>query len=152
VALTAADGWAGDQYVVYRNDDKVCMDATIEGDTEGDVAELTMALSSWASQSPKGTAEASTKDGKVSFHSCDPGKDAKAVGNDVTPDTLALPVIRTDTYTQAISDDATPKQAACFADGVIAKFTLDQLNDPKGTFVNSAAGQQVIAGLTEECR
>lgn len=150
-ALAAVDGWGGDQYVVYREDDVVCMDATIEGDTPEDEAELAKALGEWAAKSPKGTAEVTNEGGAVQFHSCDPGKDAKAVGEEVTPDFLGLPVTRTDLFTSGIEDDATPKQAACFANGIIDAFTIDQLNDPKGAFVNSQEGQVLIAGVRDTC-
>jgi hypothetical protein len=151
IALGATDGWGGDQYVVYRQDDRVCLDAKIVGDTPKDEDQLRDALATWASKSPKGTAEVTEGDGGVRFHSCDPGKDAKPAGKDVTPDTLALPVIRTDIYTQAIEADQTPKQAGCFANGVIEQFTVDQLNDPKGNFLGSDEGQQRLADLRSRC-
>lgn len=151
IALAATDGWGGDQYVVYRQDDKVCMNATIEGDTPEDEQQMADALNAWAAKSPKGTAEVTTEDDAVQFHSCDPGKDAKPVGNEVTPDTLGLPVTRTDVYTEAIGADQTPKQSACFANGVIKAFTIDQLNDPKGAFIRSQAGQRLLAGLRSTC-
>ncbi len=150
-ALGATDGWGGDQYVVYRQDDKVCLNARIVGDTPKDEDQLRDALATWASKSPKGTAEVTAGADGVRFRSCDPGKDAKPAGKDVTPDTLALPVIRTDIYTQAIEADQTPKQAACFANGVIEQFTVDQLNDPKGNFLGSDEGQQRLADLRSRC-
>jgi hypothetical protein len=150
-ALKATDGWAGDQYVVYRDDDQVCLDAKVEGDTPEDVDELAQALTVWTAQSPKGTASVETVDGAVDFHSCDPGKDAKAVGTEVTPDLLAVPVVRTQVYTQALEAKRTPKEAACYANGIVTAFTLDQINDPKGEFLNSKAGQQKILELSQEC-
>jgi hypothetical protein len=151
LALGAVDGWGGDQYVVYRQDGKVCLDATIQGDQEDDVAELAGALDAWAKQSPEGTAEVDADGGEVHFSSCDPGKDAKAVGREVTPDLLALPVVRTQLYSQAIEADQTPKQASCYANGIVTAFTLDQLNDPEGEYIQSRAGQQKILDITQEC-
>lgn len=151
-ALKAVDGWGGDQYVVYRQDDKVCMDATIEGDTPEDEAELAKALGEWAAKSPKGTAEVTNEDDAVQFHSCDPGKDAKSAGNEVTPDTLGLPVTRTDVYTSSIEQDASPKQSACYANGVIDAFTVAQLEDPKGAFILSDEGQLILENLRRTCQ
>lgn len=150
-ALKATDGWAGDQYVVYRDGDKVCFDAEVEGDEPSDVTELAAALQVWAGQSPKGTAEVESDEDSVELHSCDPGKDAKAVGKEVTPDTLALPVVRTQLYLQALDADRSPKQAACFANGFVDTFTLDQINDPKGTYLESDEGQKKILELTSSC-
>jgi len=151
IALAATDGWGGDQYVVYREDDKVCMNATIEGDKPEDEKQMADALTAWAAKSPKGTAEVTTEDDAVQFHSCDPGKDAKPVGKEITPDILGLPVTRTDIYTEAIAGDQTPKQSACFANAVIDAFTFDQLQDPKGAFVSSDEGQRILAGIRQTC-
>ena len=151
VALKAADGWGGDQYVVYRKDDKVCLNATIQGDTEADTTELAAALGSWAQKSAEGTAEVTNEDGAVQFRSCDPGKEAEGSGEEVTPDLLTLPVVRTQVYTQAIQADRTPKQAKCYANGIVEAFSIDQLNDPEGAEVNSKAGQQKIEGIGQEC-
>lgn len=150
-ALAATDGWGGDQYVVYRQDGKVCLDATIEGDTPDDTKELATALGEWAAKSPKGTTAVTSDTGEVQFHSCDPGTKAKAVGTKVTPDLLTLPVTRTELYVQAMKADKTPKESACFANGVVDKFTLSQLSDPDGAFLNSTAGQQIISELRLTC-
>jgi len=147
-ALAAVDGWGGDQYVVYREDDQVCMDATIEGDTPEDEAQLADALGKWAAKSPKGTASVTTEDEAVQFHSCDPGKDAKAVGDEVTPEILGLPVTRTDVFSDAIDNDATPKQAACYANGIIDAFTLDQIS---GTYPGTAEGKAVLRQVQNTC-
>ncbi|WP_421117850.1 hypothetical protein ACE2AJ_10410 [Aquihabitans daechungensis] len=151
VALAATDGWGGDQYVVYREDDKVCLNATIEGDTPEDEKQMADALTAWAAKSPTGTAEVTNEDEAVQFHSCDPGKDAKAVGKEVTPEVLALPVTRTDIYTQAIAGDRTPKESACFANGVVDAFTAAQLQDPEGAFVSSDEGQRILTGIRSTC-
>ncbi len=151
VALVAVDGWGGDQYVVYRDDDTVCLNATIEGDTPEDEQQLADALGAWAAKSPKGTAEVTSDDGAVQFRSCDPGKDAEPIGDEITPDILGLPVTRTDIYTDAIDGDRTPKESACFANGVIGAFTFGQLQDPKGTFVNSDEGQQILTDVRSAC-
>jgi hypothetical protein len=34
---------------------------------------------------------------------------------------------------------------------VIKAFTIDQLNDPKGAFIRSQAGQRLLAGLRSTC-
>lgn len=151
MALAATDGWGGDRYVVYRQDGKVCLNATVQGDTPDDVDQMAKALGAWAAKSPKGTAEVNTSDGAVQFHSCDPGKDAKAVGGKVTPDLLALPVTRTQLYTQATEAKRSPKQARCFANGVVERFTLAQIQDPDGTFIQSADGQRILQELRSTC-
>jgi hypothetical protein len=151
LAMKAVDGWGGDRYVVYRQDDEVCLDATVQGDEESDVAELAGALATWVDQSPEGTAEVDADGGEVHFQSCDPGKDAEAVGTEVTPDLLALPVVRTQLYSQAIEGGSTPEQASCYGNGIATAFTLDQLNDPEGEYIRSKPGQQKILDITQDC-
>lgn len=150
LALGATDGWGGDRYVVYREDEKVCIAIAAKGDTAKDTEQLANAAGAWASRSAKGTAEAKVVDGEVRLRSCDPGTSAKSAGN-VSTDLLVLPVSRTQLYIQALQADRTPAESACFANGVVDAFTLDQLNDPKGTYINSAAGQQALEKLRTTC-
>ncbi|MGH9138986.1 MAG: hypothetical protein ACRD0G_18395 [Acidimicrobiales bacterium] len=47
------DGWGGDSYVAWRNDDGTsCVRANAIGDSDGDTAELRDALSDWAAAPP----------------------------------------------------------------------------------------------------
>ena len=151
VALQATDGWGGDASVAYRKGDQVCFDAAIAADTPEDLAQLSKALTDWSAKSPKGTSSATTEGDQVRFQSCDPGKEAEAVGNKVTTDLLALPTTRTDIYTQGILADRTPAESQCFADGAIGRFTFDQLSDPKGAYIRSDAGQMILGELRAQC-
>lgn len=151
VALEAVDGWGGDAYVAYRKDDRVCVDVAYEGDTQEDVDELAAALVEWVGKSPEGTASASNEDGRISFSSCDPGKDAKPASDEVSPDILGVPVTRTQIYVSGLEGEATPKQSSCFAQGVIERFTTEQLTDPEGAFIASDEGQQVLLELRDAC-
>jgi hypothetical protein len=151
LALAATDGWGGDQYVVYRQDDKVCLDAVVEGDTEADTDQLAKALGTWTTKSAEGSAKVATEDGAVQFTSCDPGKDAKSSGGEVSPNLLSLPVTRTQVYTQGLAADRSPTESKCYANGVIERFTFSQLSDPDGAFVNSAEGQRLLEELRTTC-
>lgn len=151
VALEATDGWGGDAYVAYRKDDRVCIDIAYEGDTDEDTTEMAEALLTWVSKSPKGTASAANEDGRVTFSSCDPGKDAKAASDEVNPQILGIPVSRTQVYASGLEGDATPKQSSCFAQGVIERFSTEQLTDPDGTFISSDEGQQILLDLRTAC-
>jgi hypothetical protein len=51
-AFAAADGWAGDWYVVWKDGNASCMRATIEMDGAGEADELRDALESWADDQP----------------------------------------------------------------------------------------------------
>lgn len=151
IALGATDGWGGDEYVLYRTGDTVCLDAVIATDTETDRGELEKALGAWAAKSPKDTAKVSADGDRIQFQSCDPGKDAKSASSEVTPDLLTLPVTRTILYSQAIEAGRDKDEAACFGNGVIKRFTFSQLNDPEGAFIQSAKGQQILQEIRTEC-
>jgi len=152
VALAATDGWGGDAYVVYRQDDRVCVDIAATGDTEADTTQLGEALVTWVGQSPEDTASAKNEDGRITFTSCDPGADAEGDGADVSPDILAIPVTRSQLYASTLEQDATAEQSSCFAQGVIERFSTEQLTDPDGTFAQSAEGQQILRDLGAACR
>src|SRR5690606_33247962 len=76
VALEATDGLGSDGYVVFRQDDKVCVQLRSEGDTEADLSELGEALIAWVGKAPPDTASVEVVDGQVRFESCDPGAEA----------------------------------------------------------------------------
>lgn len=151
VALEAVDGWGGDEYVVYRVDDRVCVRAAFEGDGAENTAELQEALTAWASQSPDGTASAERSSDGVLLQSCDPGEDADPVGGEGASDLLLLPVTRTDVFTQAIEADRTAAQSRCYAEGVVGAFSWDELSDPDGAALSSPEGQRRLSALGADC-
>lgn len=128
VALTATDGITADGYVNYRQDGVVCVSAVAEAG-ESDLDELTSALQQWAAKSPEGSADVTASDGRVTFRSCDPGKDVTGLGT-VSIDLLLFPAIRTDAYVAWIDDGATEEQAACFSQGLVEEFTVEEIADP----------------------
>ena len=151
VALDAVDGWGGDRYVVYREDDAVCVSMAAEGDGADQTNELADALTVWAGMSPEKSASVEKEGDGVVLRSCDPGKDAPAVGDEASSELLVLPVTRTDVYTQALQAGRTPAQARCYADGVLEALTFEQISDPEGAFVSSSEGQQVLVGIAQGC-
>ncbi|MFN8017524.1 MAG: hypothetical protein U0P45_05320 [Acidimicrobiales bacterium] len=150
-ALAATDGWGGDQYVVYRQDDQVCVDVVVRGDDAKETDQMVGALREWGSKSPKGTTEVTRTPRQVKLHSCDPGKEAKASGNGASMDLLSLPVTRTQLYTQALDQGQSTKVAACWSQGVIDAFSYDQLSDPDGAYIQSAEGQRKLVGVRQRC-
>lgn len=148
VALEAADGLGSDGYVVFRQDDRVCVRAHAEGDAETDVAELQAALTAWVAKSPADTASVEEVDGEVRFESCDPGADAEGAGT-VAVDLLQLPVLRTQLYGQVIDGGGTDEQARCFAHGIIERFTFAQISDD--AYLGSPEGQQALAEVQGGC-
>ena len=60
VALTATDGWGGDEVVVYEHDGRTCARGRVAGDTPADADELRTALSAWAASACSAAAPASS--------------------------------------------------------------------------------------------
>jgi hypothetical protein len=148
-ALAAADGWGGDEYVVYRADERVCVGMQIEGDDPAESTQISDALEQWAAQSPEGTTQLSVDGSQVLFETCDPGPDAEAVGDGASPDVLALPTARTFFYGQALAGGNTPDVALCFATAMVERLAVDQLN---GAFVQSDDGVALVGQVIRSCQ
>jgi hypothetical protein len=56
-AEAAADGWGGDRYVAWRNGNQTCVRATVLMDTPEHTAELSQALTQWATANPGAVVE-----------------------------------------------------------------------------------------------
>jgi hypothetical protein len=65
----AIQGWGGDAYVVWREDDRTCARGTFVGDTDQDTQELADALTAWAADQDDAQVDPIT-DGAVTFTSC----------------------------------------------------------------------------------
>ncbi len=148
-ALVATDGLGADGYTVYRENKKVCVRASAEGDTPGDLMQLAVALQAWVAKSAPGTAKFEIVGAEARLQSCDPGAAAKAAGK-VTEALLSLPIARTQIYNESVKAGATSKQGTCFGQGVVNGFTLEQLNSE--TFLPSPLGQQALATIRNRCR
>ena len=146
-ALTAADGIAGDAYVVFREEGKVCVRADASGDTPEDLVELDNALKLWVAQGPEKAASAVTEGDEVVFRSCDPGEEAADLG-EVSTDLLGLPVGRTQIYNSVIDQGGTPEQATCYADGIVDAFTFEQFN---GDFPGTPEGRAIVERTQQGC-
>ncbi|MEO6988419.1 MAG: hypothetical protein ABI239_07215 [Aquihabitans sp.] len=147
VALTATDGIKSDGYAYYRQDDTVCVSATAQADGK-DMDELTSALEEWAAKSPDGSADLELTDSTITLRSCDPGEEMTGVG-DVSVELLLFAAIRTEVYVALISDDTDPQLASCYSQGLVEKFTVDELTDPE--FGNVPVEAQRFDQLAMSC-
>lgn len=65
----AVDGWGGDAYVVWREDDRACARGTMIGDTDRDTDEIAAALEAWAADHDDAEV-APSAGGTVTFTAC----------------------------------------------------------------------------------
>jgi hypothetical protein len=116
-ALDAVDGWAGDDFVQYKQGDSTCVSAVYQGHSEAEGTQMLTALTAWKSTMPaEAKVEvASPKAGAVTMTTCDPGADAKQNLNDRALDVLNVPAIRLVLALEAQRGGATPSEAADFA-------------------------------------
>ena len=126
-ALTAATGWGGDAYTVFRRDGRTCARINVTGDTPADTAELDAAFGAWVAAAPRGTAT-TTRDGDlVKFESCDPGSGATA-GSGSSFDALGLANARSQIAIQALDEGLEPAAARCFAGTLVTELDPDEIN------------------------
>ena len=73
-AIQAADGWAGDSYVLWAGDDETCVRANIAGDDEVETGEIVSAFEAWAATSPSNGGSRSVEIGTeyITATSCGP--------------------------------------------------------------------------------
>jgi hypothetical protein len=149
-ALTAVDGWGGDHYITVKKGGEVCVQADLKMDSSTDAREMTGALTTWASQSPAGKASAELQGGVIHFKTCDPGKNAPAVGDPAQADLLAVPATRTQAYEQVKQAGGNAKQAACFGQAIVTQLQPGQLNDEQ--YLSSPQGKAQLAQIGASCR
>jgi hypothetical protein len=89
-------------------------------------------------------------DDKVSFRSCDPGKDAKPVGNEASTDLLALPLLRSQIYADVWATTGQKDESACFAGKIVHEATLAQLTDD--AYFATGPGQDISLRVMASCR
>jgi hypothetical protein len=143
-ALTAADGWGGDQYVAFERGDNVCVRLDYRGDTSRDVDEMRSALRQWIAEGPAGVANVRNHGEGLRFESCDAGRRA-VDGNGGSGAALDLATGRTVLATQSLEQGADADQARCLADGVIEEFTSEELTTTGGPGADQLERIQAVA-------
>lgn len=129
-ALTATDGWDGDQYVAYQREGRSCVRVHYRAETSQDLEEMRRALVDWTDARPGDTSATSALAPRtLVFETCADPSGGRAHGSgpeDVL--TLVNTRIRLATQVLTIGDD---HFARCATDRIVDRFTADQLNDPK---------------------
>ncbi|HEU5152706.1 MAG TPA: hypothetical protein VFU19_19605 [Iamia sp.] len=142
-ALEVVDGWGGDAYVSYREDDVVCAAMAVTGDDPATTDAFDGALRAWAEGDPTGSATVERRGDVVEVHACDPGSDAAATGT-VTDELLVLPYVRAELEAGLISSGATAADARCASRAVLAVVDAEQLT---ATTVDPELQQQVTEAV-----
>ncbi|MGH9185650.1 MAG: hypothetical protein ACRD0U_07545 [Acidimicrobiales bacterium] len=128
-ALDATDGWRGDAFATYTQDDRTCVRLAWSGDEPSDLDEMEAALLGWAG-ALSAVAPSVDRDGTVlRVRACDPGAEVALGLTGRSGDALAYPASRSYIAAGAVRDGGLTLHAArCLADRMIHTFTLDELN------------------------
>lgn len=125
-AMQAVDGWGGDTYVGYEQDDKICVKAAFVGDTPTDTAEMRAALSEWRDAFSPTTVTIGTSTERAIITSCEPGAAARKPRADAGS-SLDYPVVRMELLAQVFDQKMPANVAECFVNRLIANTTIDKL-------------------------
>lgn len=146
-ALQATDGWGGDSYVAYEEDDRSCVQIRYVGDTRSDVREMKSALDRWIAAGPKGTASVEAEDDEtLLFTSCDPG-DKAVKGNENSAEALGIALTRTYLSAQVL-DVGGADFARCYSNGIVQRFTLREIQGDELT----SAMERALREIALACR
>lgn len=147
-ALQATDGWGGDSYVAYEEDDRSCVQIRYVGDTRSDVREMESALQQWIAAGPKGTASLEAEDDEtLLFTSCDPGDKAVA-GRENSEEALGLALTRSYIGAQVFDSSGDVAFTRCYSNGIVQRFTPRELNGDSIT----PEMERVLGEIAVACR
>ena len=153
-ALAAVDGWGGDAYRAYTDDDRTCVALRFVGETEGAATTMETSLAEWAAAMPAeaGAIVARTGD-VVNVATCDPGPAADVLeGNGRSRETISLVATRTTLATQVLASGGTNDQARCFSSGLLASLGYDLIVDDEPTAAQEEQIQQLATDQAAACR
>jgi len=150
VALSAADGWGGDAYVVYDRGGTACMDLAVHGDSARDGEELLHAFEAWVAASPPGASEVRAAGDLALVTACDPGDRGDPSG--VAVDALTLPTTRAQVMLAAGGTAGDVDEAFDAADCFVRTVPLDQLVEANESPEPPAPVITAIDRAVAECR
>jgi hypothetical protein len=103
-ALQAVDGWGGDSYIAYTQNEKTCMRLNWQGDTSTDQQEMQDALNQWAAAMPAGAATVTADGGVLHLQACDLGPDSGLTLNNRANDAIQIPGARSQFMLDAVKN------------------------------------------------
>ncbi len=153
-ALHAIDGWDGDNYVAYRDNDRTCTRVTFEAEsgTAGDL--MRDAVETWIGEF--GAADPRIFDATstgFTLETCDPGPESEHV-TDRIEETYVLPIARAQ-FVAALVDASgaglDPSNARCVARSIIDDVTFTELTDPEGAYFQTDEYQRKLLSFLRDC-
>jgi hypothetical protein len=153
VALQAADAWAGDAYVAFEQNKRVCLRADVDATSAAAGDTLANAFSQWAHTMPPTAASSVSRRGNgVEINSCDAGTAADLAPIAGARQAMVFPVARTGITLSALKQGATTAQARCAGNAVAQAYSGAELADPTGAVFTSPGGQARLRQTVSACR
>ena len=149
-ALSAADGWGGDAYVVYDRGGTACVDLAVQGDSARDGEELLRAFEAWVAAGPPGAAQVRSDGDLALVTACDPGNQGDPSG--LAVDALTLPTARAQVMLAAGGTAGDVDEAFDAADCFVRTVPLDQLVEANESPEPPAAVMAAIDRAVAGCR
>jgi hypothetical protein len=149
-ALSAADGWGGDAYVVYDRGGTPCMELAVRGDSTRDGDELLRAFEAWVAEAPPGAAQVRSDGDLALVTACDPGEQDDPSG--LAVDALTLPAARALMMLAAGGTADDVDEAFDAADCFVRTVPLDQLVEANESPEPPAAVRAAIDRAVADCR
>ncbi len=147
-ALTAADGWGGDAYTVYRLNDRVCLDMHMVADSRADADRLDIALNNWAAVRPAASSALVGRDGVDLYVSvCDPGTAEEQPVP--TQDDVDQYVRRSNLLRHEMTITGDLEAAECTAVAVFADALVADFDDPNFDIVGVITAAEADCGIAQ---
>jgi hypothetical protein len=126
VALEATDGWGGDAYVAFTQNDRTCVRLAWQADTSTDNQEMKDALDQWVAAMPPGAASVTADGDLLQVQSCDPGADQVTLNNRAL-DVLQLPSTRSLLALSVVQQGVTFDKAFDYGQCVVRGLGFEQI-------------------------
>lgn len=162
LALQAADAWAGDSLLTYRNGaGAVCVDLHVRGGADTDRTVLEHALKNYASTFEGERVKVGSNNGVLQVRSCDPGE--RATVQDRSGKVVLVPILRTriavDLYdhVKTIPNGVngpllSPTQTRCVAQSVVEGLPTERLLSLDSQPLEGAELQALTDAATPACK
>jgi hypothetical protein len=147
--LDIVDNWAGDSYVSYRLDGKVCVKSRYVARDASGAEKVEDAMDLWIQDGMSDSANLIKVDERtLELVACDPGADASVPSSDVgVEDLLGAPAMRLSLVAEAMDSlDGDLDAAWCAADGVVRAIPREALTSQDLSVADRRTVAEVMTG------
>jgi len=150
LAEKATAAYAGARMVLFERDDRTCLRASFRAKTDAGAADLAQAWSAWAAAMPPQVASVAADGGDVVVTSCDPGKDVTGYVTGNGAELLRKHALEPLFVRQLEDAGAPPNVARCIADGLMSRFSVEELTSAAAE--NSESLKAEGKAIAQRCR